>query len=180
MTVKELYEKMSEIGMEGWISNEEGEYIAEMAEKLGPESNYMEIGVAFGKSLATVCKFAHPQAGIFGIDILNWEQRNNNMDKLGVKGRSNFIEGDSQWEALGWPKERKLDLLFIDGDHTYYGIVKDLLSWLPHVKKGGTIMLHDYAKTSPGVMKAVHDYIYPHSAYTDFEQHGSIYSFKKL
>ncbi len=37
----------------------------------------------------------------------------------------------------------KLDLLFIDGDHTYEGVKKDFNMYYPLVKKSGIIALHD-------------------------------------
>ena len=40
--------------------------------------------------------------------------------------------------------DREIALLFIDGDHSYEGVKMDTLSWEPKVKKGGTILFHDY------------------------------------
>jgi hypothetical protein len=36
------------------------------------------------------------------------------------------------------------DYIFIDADHTYEGISKDLIDWYPKVKKGGVFCGHDY------------------------------------
>lgn len=38
---------------------------------------------------------------------------------------------------------RKLDFLFIDGDHTQEGVQNDLYSYLPLVEDGGLVALHD-------------------------------------
>jgi|WetSurMetagenome_2_1015567.scaffolds.fasta_scaffold10409_5 predicted O-methyltransferase YrrM len=37
----------------------------------------------------------------------------------------------------------KIDLLFIDGDHTYGGVKKDFEMYEPFVKDGGMVVLHD-------------------------------------
>ena len=37
-----------------------------------------------------------------------------------------------------------IDLLIIDGDHSYKGVKADLEVWLQHVKRGGLVFLHDY------------------------------------
>ena len=37
-----------------------------------------------------------------------------------------------------------LDLVFIDAQHCYEGVKKDIENWLPKVKKGGIISGHDY------------------------------------
>lgn len=177
----ELWAKMTEIGLNGWIDISEGEVLKEEIEKLESGQVYLEIGVAYGKSLATMSYYAKEGVDITGIDILNWSQRDQNIKKLDIEPRYTFIEGDSQLEAVSWMKP--IDLLFIDGDHTYHGVMKDLLSWVPHVKSGGTIMLHDYdAPTSPGVVKAISDFVYPHQAYENFkfpERPSSIFRFTK-
>jgi hypothetical protein len=39
-----------------------------------------------------------------------------------------------------------IEVLFIDGDHTYDAVKKDFEDWYPLVNKGGTIMIHDSRK----------------------------------
>lgn len=36
-----------------------------------------------------------------------------------------------------------IDVLFIDGDHDYEAVRRDFVDWLPHMKKGAYILLHD-------------------------------------
>lgn len=55
------------------------------------------------------------------------------------------------WAAV-WPK--KADLVFLDGDHEYGAVVADLTAWMPHVRPGGVLALHDYSYM-PGVTDAV-------------------------
>jgi hypothetical protein len=38
----------------------------------------------------------------------------------------------------------EIDLLFIDGDHTYEGCVHDVMKYVPSVRPGGYFILHDY------------------------------------
>jgi predicted O-methyltransferase YrrM len=48
---------------------------------------------------------------------------------------------------------REVDLLFIDGDHSYHGVKQDFEMYFPLVKRGGVIVLHDIAdhsSTCPG------------------------------
>jgi len=37
-----------------------------------------------------------------------------------------------------------LDLVFIDGDHTFGAVTSDIKAWLPTVRRGGLITGHDY------------------------------------
>lgn len=40
----------------------------------------------------------------------------------------------------------KVDMVFIDGDHSYEGCTGDIQAWLPNIKPGGIIAVHDYKK----------------------------------
>lgn len=53
-----------------------------------------------------------------------------------------------------------IDLLFLDGDHSYDSVRSDLEHWLPKVKEGGIVICHDYG-WAEGVRKAVHEFIKP-------------------
>ncbi|MFX0035966.1 MAG: class I SAM-dependent methyltransferase [Candidatus Hermodarchaeota archaeon] len=45
-------------------------------------------------------------------------------------------------------KKKKLDVLFIDGDHTYKGVKQDFEDFCPFVKKEGLIAFHDIVEHS--------------------------------
>jgi predicted O-methyltransferase YrrM len=40
-----------------------------------------------------------------------------------------------------------VDLIFIDGDHSYEGLVRDWQAWSPRVAQGGVVCLHDSRST---------------------------------
>lgn len=41
---------------------------------------------------------------------------------------------------------KPVDMVFIDGDHSYEGASGDIINWLPNIKPGGIIAVHDYDK----------------------------------
>lgn len=55
---------------------------------------------------------------------------------------------------------KKIDLLFIDADHSYQGCSEDVKAWLSKVKDGGTIVFHDYG-WAEGVQRTVAELIMP-------------------
>lgn len=65
-------------------------------------------------------------------------------------------------------EETSVDFVFIDGDHRYEGVKRDILAWLPKVKPGGVIAGHDHTHEYPGVVRAVAEIFG-----SDFEVHGS-------
>lgn len=51
--------------------------------------------------------------------------------------------------------DKSVDLVYIDGDHSYEAVNKDIELYLPKIKQGGILAGHDYSKSWPGVVKAV-------------------------
>lgn len=51
--------------------------------------------------------------------------------------------------------ENYFDLVFIDADHSYEFVMRDIKAWLPMVKEGGLLTGHDYGGRYTGVKKAV-------------------------
>ena len=48
--------------------------------------------------------------------------------------------------------EPPVDLIFIDGDHTYEGLERDWRAWSPLVARGGVVCLHDSRSTPDRVI----------------------------
>jgi len=61
------------------------------------------------------------------------------------------------WNAVN-DIPNNLDFVYIDGDHNYEAVKKDLEMYYPKVKKGGLFSGHDYANRAPGVVKAVNEF----------------------
>jgi predicted O-methyltransferase YrrM len=43
-----------------------------------------------------------------------------------------------------------VDVVFVDGDHSYEGCREDVEVWAPHLASGGALALHDARATQPG------------------------------
>jgi predicted O-methyltransferase YrrM len=70
----------------------------------------------------------------------------------------NPIRADSVSASKMYADE-SLDAVFIDADHRYESVKKDIISWMPKVKKGGILAGHDYIRTHNGVIQAVDELI---------------------
>ena len=58
----------------------------------------------------------------------------------------------------------KIDLLFIDGDHSYDGVKRDVLNWIPKCKEDAIVAFHDVGPVGSieyGVTKVIDEYIKP-------------------
>ena len=52
-------------------------------------------------------------------------------------------------------QKKSLDMVFIDGNHTYEYVKEDMECWEPLIRKGGIISGHDYLNPTYGVKQAV-------------------------
>ena len=107
----------------------------------------VEIGVARGGNTYLLTHCASSVRKIVGVDLF---ARNQRALKALAKPpiALNFVSGMSSAEAtcrrvrefLG---DEKIDLLFIDGDHSYQGVMADFNSYCGLVKKNGWVAFHD-------------------------------------
>lgn len=71
-------------------------------------------------------------------------------------------------EAAAWVARESLDLVFIDGDHSYEGAGGDVAAWWPTLRPGGIMAGHDYTFTWPGVVQAVNEFAISNGIRVDF------------
>jgi hypothetical protein len=55
------------------------------------------------------------------------------------------ILSDSSKAGREWTKGM-VDFVFVDGDHSLEGVIKDIEAWKPRVNPGGIMAFHDYEK----------------------------------
>jgi predicted O-methyltransferase YrrM len=64
-----------------------------------------------------------------------------NLRIFGVENYVTIIRSLSHDAAAGW--SRPIDVLFIDGDHSYEGVRRDWELFSPHVRRMGIVIFHD-------------------------------------
>ena len=71
------------------------------------------------------------------------------------------------------------DFVYIDGDHAYEKVLKDLEAWYPKLKKFGVMCGDDYGHISGfGVIKAVNEFAYKHKVIVIYEKDNQFYFVK--
>jgi len=68
-----------------------------------------------------------------------------------------YLRGDSVDMAMRVPA-KSLRLVYIDADHSYEGVMRDIRAWHPKLVQGGVMAFHDYLNPSYGVHAAVNDF----------------------
>ena len=83
-----------------------------------------------------------------------------NISALGFSGRAEPVVSDSLAAARALATLRgTVDLVFIDGDHSYDACKADIAAWAPFVKPGGVMALHDFGSRADGVTRAIFEAI---------------------
>lgn len=167
--------------VEGWMSMEELGWLAVQAKA---RSAIVEIGSWKGRSTkalalatdgivvavdhwlgsegerATSYKEAadRGQLGMLAVFMTNLNVELEAGKVLPIVGKSSDILGDVRTVLLARGIQR-IDMLFIDGDHSYASVKSDIETYVPLVKPGGLICGHDYSSGCMAVVQAVHDTI---------------------
>lgn len=131
--------------------------LVDMVRATGPK-NILEIGTARGGTLFAWCRLAERRVisidlpgGRHGGGYIAARQKLYELfcrDRSGV--RLKLLRDDSKSPRVREQVEtflagEKLQLLFIDGDHTYEGVKRDFELWAGLVEKGGLVAFHDIA-----------------------------------
>lgn len=115
-------------------------FLYHLTKKLNPQL-IIEIGVQTGVATAHMA-MAAPKADVIGIDPNPvWYKdiiKTNCPNVIFIQGYSQNFDH----RALDI-KSYKIDLAFIDGEHTYEQVKSDYYQLLPHVRKGGVIIIDD-------------------------------------
>ena len=94
-------------------------------------------------------------------DYTHYDQNKWDSLFLSVSQKFNFpnveIVRKTSDEAIDHFRDQSIDLVYIDGNHTYEYVKKDLNLWAPKVQYGGMICGHDYQLKS--VTKAVQEFL---------------------
>ena len=131
---------------------------------------FIECGAWLGKSSSYLCDIAQNKINIYIIDT--WKGSINELEtnhKLAQEKDvfSLFIENMGERKfipiisdgviAASKFDDNSCDVVFIDMEHTYEAVKKDIDAWLPKVKIGGYIAGHDYESNWQGVVDAVNE-----------------------
>jgi predicted O-methyltransferase YrrM len=148
----------------------------------------VEIGSYCGGSTVVIAREAAqraPGARVFAVEPFSAEgaryQRNYealfdaNVAEWGVGGSIEKIKKLSHAAAAGW--KAPIDFLYVDGDHSYEAVVRDVRNFVPFVREGGVFAFHDYKPGKDGVRRAVDELVAPH--HPKLFQAGSLAVFRK-
>jgi len=121
----------------GWLLQMAAEAVADFGDPV-----IVNIGIFRGATMYCL-RAGAAKARLIGIDTVYPQGHD-----LDPEMHAEVIVGDSGklWSSFDGP----VHLLFVDGDHTYEGVMADIAGWAPKIVPGGVIAFHDF-ETEPAV-----------------------------
>ena len=139
-----------------------------------PPACVVEIGSYCGGSTVVIGRAAarrNPGVKLYAIEPFTFHEAryqydyeglfDRNVDEWGLTANVVKVKKTSEKVALDW--DREIDFLYIDGDHSYEAVVRDINNFVRFVRAGGLFAFHDYKSTGKeGVRRAVDELVMPH------------------
>lgn len=152
-----------------WTDEKERGLLSQLSSEVPENGWIVEIGCLYGGTTATLA-LSNPKALVVSIDNFSWTPdgypqvsptlTRSNLREAGVENVQ-IIEGDSREIGKDW--EHHIDLLWVDGGHSYEFVYSDLVNFGPHAD---VIALHDYGNPFwETIMKAVGDFLKDHEEF---------------
>jgi len=175
------------------------EFLRHSAKTLGTVNVAVEVGVWRGDFSNEMISVLKPQR-FYGVDPYRLHDdygdcpdpveyaNQQNLDALyeRVQGRYNRWTGAQLLRTTGVEaaqqfEDHSLDLVYIDGDHSYEFVSNDIRAWWPKIRPGGILSGHDYTPGNPqkdhvyGVIQAVDEHCdrYSVQLHTTDEQYAT-------
>jgi predicted O-methyltransferase YrrM len=153
----------------GWLTDEEGKALYELARGCTGAGVIVEIGSWKGKS--TICLGLGSRAGsavpVFAVDPhadYRFGDFKDNVTRAGILDLVHPVAALSQAAADDF--DTPIELLFVDGSHEYDLVLEDFEKWVPKVLEGGWVAFHDTTWTA-GPRKVVGSAIYRSRRFKD-------------
>jgi hypothetical protein len=121
----------------------------------GDRSLFVEIGANVGESclLASAFDFIETVVSIdpFGeYQFEDYKKRTRHCSRTYIRNKSEAVANKFS--------DSEIDILYVDGDHSYESVSRDLELYHPKIKEGGVLGGHDYGKAHPETIKAVDEF----------------------
>jgi MMP 1-O-methyltransferase len=165
--------------VEGWFGLEEGRLLYRLASEADPAGAIVEIGSWHGRSTIWLAAGAAAGRGapVVAIDphhgtYLRPDGHSTeltlreNLERAGLSSHVDVVVSTSADAAESWAEP--VSLLWIDGDHAYEGVRRDLDLWEPFLLADATVALHD-TFVWPGPERVVRERLVATRRYTAFE-----------
>ena len=155
----------------------------------GPPECIVEIGSYCGGSTVVIGREAarrNPRVKLYAIEPFTFHEAryqydyeslfDRNVAEWGLADVIVKVKMSSDQATYEWKEQ--IDFLYVDGDHSYDAVVRDIQNFVQFVCPGGLFAFHDYKPVGKeGVKKAIDEFVMPY--YASVFAVGSLICFQK-
>ncbi len=153
--------------IEGMSAVQTCELLAWLVTQSPAGCDVVEIGAWRGKMSAWLVEAAeqcNPRPRVVSIDphlMDSWSQFNQTVQRFALDRRGLVVQrADSAEAGRDW--QRPIGMLWIDGNHEYEPVLRDIDLFTPHVARGGWVVFDDATTGAcPGVTRAIAERMMP-------------------
>jgi hypothetical protein len=117
----------------------------------------IEIGSHIGESANIISSFPFVKK-LYCIDIYSNQLIEDRLKHKIIENKIEIICLSSE-EFSKKVKNHSIDMIYIDGDHSYSSVLNDFFCWIRKIKFNGFICGHDYSDSHKEVKKAVNKFM---------------------
>jgi predicted O-methyltransferase YrrM len=158
-----LVSRAKALGIQGWLTDEEGEDLANLA----INKVCCEVGSLYG--LSSYC-IASTAFSLICVDTFKSDSNGCTQDCDAEANYAKFCHNvnrfkniivikDTSYKAAKRLQNDWFDFIFIDGDHSLKGCSQDIREYYPKIKSGGLMIFHDYCYQFKDVCQAVDKFV---------------------
>jgi predicted O-methyltransferase YrrM len=169
-----MIDKLKALDIDGWLTAKEGEALYSLAISENCKT-IVELGSWKGRSTSWLMAAAYQTGGtVYAVDHFRGSSEHQKRPdlpalradfdanirrvkmRLGLPDSCLCVMAADSLSASSHFEDDPVDLIFIDASHEYEAVRADLMAWLPNVRKGGIIAMHD--SNFDGPKKAMHEF----------------------
>lgn len=139
MKLEEILEKIK--GVNALLCEKDKEALYRYAGYVPENGVIVDIGTAAGSSAFIMALASKDSVKVYTVDPMRNQNFLDDRTRLELDDKIVYFEGTSAFSYIDW--QRPIDLLFIDGVHSYQGVKDDFETFGTKVKPGGIVIFHD-------------------------------------
>jgi predicted O-methyltransferase YrrM len=134
-----------------WVQSlgvDEADFLKALVSQLPPDPVVVNIGAAAGASTMAMVEERPDDIFVFSIDTDPNAGEPIELGKAGLACLHRVVRLLGKSAEIGEHFPYAVDMIFVDGDHSYAGVTSDILAWMSKVTPGGILAFHDYHSPS--------------------------------
>ena len=142
MNIEQVKKEVSKHGRNSTFPLYQVDILSDILSGLPDNPTIVEIGTNYARST-------------YAMSMIRSDAKIITIDRKNYIGDDNIGENVTKMIMDSAQAAREIDVapdfIFVDGDHEYEGVKKDIESWTPKLKKGGIIAFHDFNNVNPAI-----------------------------